>query len=127
MVVALGIAFAILLRPNPPVWLDTSGDLIVLRNRATQGDAALHLGTFTIGSDACLYVTVRDDYGSKVYLAAVQENVLVDRTSIRQGLVSFRIGGEATFARAEVPGEVPKNVFDLCVGAREVYSVELAR
>lgn len=116
----------ILLWPRPNVWLDTSSDVVVLRNVATVADAALHRGVFTIGPDSCLYVTVEDDSGRVTYLAAVAPHVVVDRVHIKQESITFTIGGAATFSRAPLPGPVPPSALERCDQSKNVYSADLA-
>lgn len=124
---AVSIGLVLVLRPQPLVWLDTSGEVTVLRNRASEADAALHRGSFAVGSDSCLYVVVEDDAGKVKYLAVVSPETVVDRQQIRQGQLAYAIGEMVTFSRAGLPAEVPPEAFERCSEATQVYSVDLAR
>ncbi len=107
-------------------WLDSSEGVTVLRNPAMMSDAAQHTGSFSIGDDGCLYVTVVDDSGSGTYLAGVGPTTIVSREQASVGQLTYAIGAKATFTHTEIMGEVPEGAFSVCTGATTAYGLELA-
>lgn len=138
-IVATGLAVALAARSGSPqsstsgssapqevAWLDTAGEVTVLRNPAQTSDAVQHRGSFSVGPGGCLYVTVVDDSGSRTYLAGVSPTAAVTEQGVADGAFSYPLGADATFSGTMIVGGVPDSALQECSGADDAFGLELA-
>lgn len=106
------------------MWVDRSSDVIVVRNPAIMSDAVLYNGSFSVGQDGCLYVTVVEEEET-TYLAAINPSATINQDAVSDRGISYRMGDTAWFSNAALRGQLPSEALSTCRGAAEVFGVSL--
>lgn len=106
------------------MWVDRSSDVIVVRNPSIMNDAVLYNGSFSVGQDGCLYVTVVEE-GETTYLAAINPSATINRDAVSDRGISYKMGDTAWFSNAALRGQLPSEALSICQGAGEVFGVSL--
>lgn len=107
------------------MWVDRSSDVIVVRNPSIMNDAVLYNGSFSVGQDNCLYVTVAEGGEETTYLAAINPSATIKRDAVSDRGISYRMGDTAWFSNAALRGQLPSEALSICQGAGEVFGVSL--
>lgn len=111
---------------TPIPWVDQADGVTFVRDPAHASDAAIHRGTFSVGKDGCLYLTVKDDDGTKTYLAAVSPTAMVTKAAVSEpGGNTYAIGSTAYFGRAAASGPIPAAAASTCTGSTTLWSALL--
>lgn len=106
------------------MWVDRSSDVTVVRNPSIMNDAVLYSGSFSVGQDGCLYVTVVGE-GETTYLAAINPSATINRDAVSDRGISYNMGDTAWFSNAALRGQLPSEALSICQGADEVFGVSL--
>ena len=106
------------------MWVDRSSDVIVVRNPSVMSDAALYNGSFSVGQDGCLYITVVEDR-ENTYIAAIAPTATITQGAVSDRGISYAMGATAWFSNAALRGDLPTEILSICQEAREVFGVSL--
>lgn len=106
------------------MWVDRSSDVTVVRNPSVMNDAVLYSGSFSVGQDGCLYVTVVEEEET-TYLAAINPSATINREAVSDRGISYNMGDTAWFGNAALRGQLPSEALSICQGVDEVFGVSL--
>ncbi|WP_019147604.1 hypothetical protein [Timonella senegalensis] len=107
------------------MWVDHSSEVTVVRNPSIMSDAVLYNGSFSVGQDGCLYVTVLEEEET-TYLAATNPSATINQDAVSDRGISYKMGDTAWFSKAVLRGQLPSKGLSMCQGASEVFGVSLA-
>ena len=106
------------------IWVDHSSDVTVVRNPSVMSNAALYEGSFSIGQDGCLYVTVVEERVN-TYIAAVDPTATITQSAVSDRGISYEMGATAWFSNAALRGNLPTEILSICQEAGEAFGVSL--
>lgn len=106
------------------MWVDRSSEVTVVRNPSIMSDAVLYNGSFSVGQDGCLYVTVVEEEET-TYFAAINPSATINQDAVSDRGISYKMGDTAWFSKAALRGQLPSEALSMCQGAGEVFGVSL--